>query len=128
MRRWVVDISKWDPQPYEFSFALSLLPSQEHSSVTRYYTFYSLNLVIQINGFLTFTFARFFKMEDRKRALISRMLQYALLYDLVKINKPFFSQHNFIIQRTSQAKPFLDLLVSINQLLSSYIISYHNMT
>lgn len=87
VRRWVVDISKWDPQPYEFSFALSLLPSQEHSSVTR-----------------------FFKMEDRKRALISRMLQYALLYDLIKMNKPFFPQHNFIIQRTSQAKPFLDLL------------------
>ena len=36
VRRWVVDISKWDPQPHEFSFALSLLPSQEHSSVTRY--------------------------------------------------------------------------------------------
>jgi len=61
-------------------------------------------------------------MEDRKRAVISRMLQYALLYDL--INKPFLPQHNFIIQRTSQAKPFLDLLVSINQLLSSY----HNIT
>jgi 4'-phosphopantetheinyl transferase len=48
--------------------------------------------------------ARFFKFEDRKRALISQMLQYALLYDLIKINIPF------IIKRTSQNKPYLDLL------------------
>ncbi|XP_045809091.1 L-aminoadipate-semialdehyde dehydrogenase-phosphopantetheinyl transferase-like [Trifolium pratense] len=81
VRRWVVDISKWNPKPTQFSFALSLLPSQQHSSITR-----------------------FFKIEDRKRALISQMLQYTLLYDLIKINIPF------IIKRTSQNKPFLDLL------------------
>ncbi|XP_004514712.1 uncharacterized protein [Cicer arietinum] len=87
VKRWVVDISKWDPQPCEFSVALSLLPSHEHSSVTRY-----------------------FKTEDQKRALISRMLQYALLNDVIKLNTPFFPPHNFIIKRTSQGKPYLDLL------------------
>ncbi|KAK2400433.1 4'-phosphopantetheinyl transferase superfamily [Trifolium repens] len=81
VKRWVVDISKWNPQPTHFSLALSLLPSQQHSSIIR-----------------------FFKFEDRKRALISQMLQYALLYDLIKINIPF------IIKRTSQNKPYLDLL------------------
>lgn len=79
MRRWVVDISNWDPHPNDFSFALSLLPSNEHASITH-----------------------FVKLEDRKRALVSRMLQYALLYDLLKHN-------HFIIQRTSQGKPYLEL-------------------
>ncbi|KAL5067089.1 hypothetical protein RYX36_017976 [Vicia faba] len=82
VRRWLVDISKWDPHPHQFSSALSLLPSQQHSSVTR-----------------------FFKTQDKKRALVSRMLQYALVHDLIKINNP-----NFTIQTTSQGKPFLDLL------------------
>ncbi|KAI5396916.1 uncharacterized protein LOC127097933 isoform X3 [Lathyrus oleraceus] len=82
VKRWVVDISKWDPLPRQFSFALSLLPPQQHSSVTR-----------------------FFKTQDQKRALISRMLQYALLHDLIKINNPFL----FTIKTTSQGKPFLDI-------------------
>ncbi|KAI5433316.1 hypothetical protein KIW84_020554, partial [Lathyrus oleraceus] len=82
VKRWVVDISKWDPLPHQFSIALSLLPPQQHSSVTR-----------------------FFKTQDQKRALISRMLQYALLHDLIKSNNPFL----FTIKTTSQGKPFLDL-------------------
>ncbi|KAK7279042.1 hypothetical protein RJT34_24085 [Clitoria ternatea] len=77
VRRWVVDISKWDN---DFSFALSLLPSHEHSSVSR-----------------------FVKIEDRKRALISRMLQYALVHHVLNI--PF---HEIIIKRTLEGKPFLD--------------------
>ncbi|KAJ1435940.1 4-phosphopantetheinyl transferase domain [Sesbania bispinosa] len=42
-------------------------------------------------------------MEDRKRALISRMLQYALVHDVIKI--PF---REIIIKRTFQGKPYLD--------------------
>ncbi|XP_027364373.1 L-aminoadipate-semialdehyde dehydrogenase-phosphopantetheinyl transferase-like [Abrus precatorius] len=80
VKRWVVDISKWDPHPCDFSFALSLLPSHHHSSVIR-----------------------FLKMEDKKRALVSRMLQYALVYDLFQI--PF---SRILIQRTPQGKPYLD--------------------
>ncbi|XP_061365001.1 uncharacterized protein LOC133308399 [Gastrolobium bilobum] len=79
VRRWVVDISKWDPHPLDFSFALSLLPSHEHSSVTR-----------------------FINMEDRKRALVSRILQYALVYDVMEI--PF---GEIIIKRTLEGKPYL---------------------
>ncbi|XP_054787698.1 uncharacterized protein LOC129293650 isoform X2 [Prosopis cineraria] len=80
VRRWVVDISKWDPLPLDFSFALSLLPSHDHSSITR-----------------------FIKMEDRKRALVSRMLQYTLVYDVMDI--PY---DKFMIKRTLEGKPYLD--------------------
>lgn len=80
VRRWVVDISKWDPHPSHFSFALSLLPSHEHSSVTR-----------------------FVKMEDRKRALVSRMLQYVLVHDVLQIPFP-----DIVIKRTLEGKPYLD--------------------
>lgn len=45
VKRWVVDISKWDPLPHQFSVALSLLPPQQHSSVTRYPLFLSQSLV-----------------------------------------------------------------------------------
>ncbi|KAF7811527.1 L-aminoadipate-semialdehyde dehydrogenase-phosphopantetheinyl transferase [Senna tora] len=79
VRRWVVDISKWDPRPLDFSSALSLLPSHEHSSITRFY-----------------------KIEDRKRALVSRMLQYALVYDVMDI--PY---GEIIIKRTLEGKPYL---------------------
>ncbi|XP_020202696.1 L-aminoadipate-semialdehyde dehydrogenase-phosphopantetheinyl transferase isoform X2 [Cajanus cajan] len=80
VRRWVVDISKWDPHPSHFSFLLSLLPFQHHSSVTR-----------------------FVKMEDRKRALVSRMLQYALVHEVLQI--PFT---DILIKRTLEGKPYLD--------------------
>ncbi|KAL2326668.1 hypothetical protein Fmac_025726 [Flemingia macrophylla] len=80
VRRWVVDISKWDPHPSHFSFALSLLPFRDHFSVTR-----------------------FVKMEDRKRALVSRMLQYALVHEVLQI--PFA---DIVIKRTLEGKPYLD--------------------
>ncbi|RDX80874.1 L-aminoadipate-semialdehyde dehydrogenase-phosphopantetheinyl transferase [Mucuna pruriens] len=80
VRRWMVDISKWDPHPSHFSFALSLLPFHDHSSVTRY-----------------------FKMEDRKRALVSRMLQYVLVHDVLQIPFP-----DIVIKRTLEGKPYLD--------------------
>lgn len=36
VQRWIVDISGWDPSPQDFSFALSVLPSVEQPSVTRF--------------------------------------------------------------------------------------------
>ncbi|KAI9118743.1 hypothetical protein K1719_010188 [Acacia pycnantha] len=80
VRRWVVDISKWDPLSPDFSFALSLLPSYDHSSITR-----------------------FIKMEDRKRALVSRMLQYALVHDVMDV--PY---GELMIKRTLEGKPYLE--------------------
>ncbi|XP_027931362.1 L-aminoadipate-semialdehyde dehydrogenase-phosphopantetheinyl transferase-like isoform X1 [Vigna unguiculata] len=80
VKRWVVKLSKWDPHPSDFSFALSLLPSHEHSSVTR-----------------------FVKLEDRKRALVSRMLQYVLVHDVLQIPFP-----DIVIKRTLEGKPYLE--------------------
>uniref|UniRef100_A0A5B7AJU2 holo-[acyl-carrier-protein] synthase n=1 Tax=Davidia involucrata TaxID=16924 RepID=A0A5B7AJU2_DAVIN len=80
VRRWLVDISQWNPFPHDFSFAMSFLPQQDHSSITR-----------------------FVKMEDRKRALVSRLLQYALVHEVLGI--PF---DEIIIKRTAEGKPYLE--------------------
>ncbi|OAY54570.1 L-aminoadipate-semialdehyde dehydrogenase-phosphopantetheinyl transferase [Manihot esculenta] len=80
VQRWIVDISMWDPSPHDFSFALSRLPSHEHASITR-----------------------FVKMEDRKRALVSRLLQYALVHQVLGI--PY---DEIVIKRTLEGKPFLE--------------------
>ncbi|XP_022945094.1 L-aminoadipate-semialdehyde dehydrogenase-phosphopantetheinyl transferase-like isoform X2 [Cucurbita moschata] len=80
VQRWVVDISEWNPSPPEFSSALNLLPRHEHSSILR-----------------------FFKMEDRKRALVSRLLQYVLVHNILKI--PY---DEIIIKRTLEGKPYLE--------------------
>ncbi|PIM99831.1 Holo-[acyl-carrier-protein] synthase [Handroanthus impetiginosus] len=79
VQRWVVDISNWKPSPSHFSFAMSCLPQHEHPSITR-----------------------FVKLEDRKRALVSRLLQCALVHQVLGI--PF---DEIIIQRTPEGKPFL---------------------
>ncbi|KAL2525988.1 Alpha-aminoadipic semialdehyde dehydrogenase-phosphopantetheinyl transferase [Abeliophyllum distichum] len=79
VQRWIVDISKWNPSPHYFSFAMSFLPHHDHSSITR-----------------------FVKMEDRKRALVSRLLQYALVHQVLGI--PF---DEIIIRRTPEGKPYL---------------------
>ncbi|GFZ11235.1 hypothetical protein Acr_22g0006330 [Actinidia rufa] len=80
VQRWVVDISQWDPSPHEFSHAMSFLPQHEHSSITRYV-----------------------KSEDRKRALVSKLLQYALVHEVLGI--PF---DEIVIKRTVEGKPYLD--------------------
>ncbi|KAH7536937.1 hypothetical protein FEM48_Zijuj03G0039200 [Ziziphus jujuba var. spinosa] len=80
VQRWAVDISDWKPSFQDFSFALSLLPVQDCDSVTR-----------------------FIKMEDRKRALVSRMLQYAIVHEVLGI--PY---GEIIIKRTLEGKPYLE--------------------
>ncbi|KAL6009813.1 hypothetical protein ACLOJK_000242 [Asimina triloba] len=79
IRRWVVDISHWNPPQNEFLSALSLLPLHEHASITR-----------------------FFKFEDKKRALVSRLLQYVLVHQVLQI--PF---EEIVIKRTIEGKPYL---------------------
>lgn len=49
-----------------------------------------------------FDIGRFVQMEDRKRALVSRLLQYALAHQVLAI--PF---HEIIINRTLEGKPYL---------------------
>ncbi|KAK3228499.1 hypothetical protein Dsin_000380 [Dipteronia sinensis] len=80
VQRWVVDISKWNPTPHDFSLAVSILPQHEHSSITR-----------------------FVKWEDRKRALVSRLLQYGLVHEVLGI--PY---DEIIIKRTIEGKPYLE--------------------
>lgn len=45
---------------------------------------------------------RFVKLEDRKRAVVSRLLQYTLVHQMLGI--PF---DEIIIRRTPEGKPFL---------------------
>lgn len=80
VQRWAVDISKWNPSPHHFSSTLNLLPQDEHSSITR-----------------------FVKMEDRKRALVSRLLQYTLVHEVIGI-----SFEEITIKRTQEGKPYLE--------------------
>ena len=46
--------------------------------------------------------ARYVKSEDRKRALVSRLLQYALVHEVLGI--PF---DEIVIKRTVEGKPYL---------------------
>ncbi|CAN1185881.1 L-aminoadipate-semialdehyde dehydrogenase-phosphopantetheinyl transferase [Linum perenne] len=78
-KRWIVDISEWNPSPADFSRAVILLPRHEHSSI-----------------------ARFVKAEDRKRALVSRLLQYSLVNEVMGIG---FDE--IVIKRTLEGKPYL---------------------
>ncbi|CAH1438159.1 unnamed protein product [Lactuca virosa] len=80
VKRWLVNISQWNPTPNEFYIAMSVLPQEQHSSVTR-----------------------FMKTEDQKRALVSRLLQYALVHEVLEI--PF---EEIIIIRTPEGKPYLE--------------------
>ncbi|XP_052198921.1 uncharacterized protein LOC127806015 [Diospyros lotus] len=80
VQRWLVDISQWNPSSCEFSYAMSFLPLHEHPSITRY-----------------------LKLVDRKRALVSRLLQYALVHEVFGI--PF---DEIIIKRTVEGKPYLE--------------------
>ncbi|KAK4359681.1 hypothetical protein RND71_021910 [Anisodus tanguticus] len=80
VERWIVDISEWNPSPHHFSFSMSFLPHHEHTSITR-----------------------FFKMEDRKRALVSRLLQYALIHQVLGI--PY---NKIVTRRTAEGKPYLE--------------------
>ncbi|MCL7023921.1 hypothetical protein MKW94_005802 [Papaver nudicaule] len=80
IKRWIVNISQWNPTQDEFSFILSILPLHERDSITR-----------------------FVKLEDRKRAIVSRLLQYALVHEVFEI--PF---DEIRIKRTVEGKPYLE--------------------
>ncbi|KAL9680509.1 hypothetical protein QQ045_018388 [Rhodiola kirilowii] len=80
MERWYVDISDWNPSPGEFSSAMSVLPQHEQSSITRYV-----------------------RIEDRKMATVSRLLQYVLVHQVMGIQ---FDE--IVIRRTVEGKPYLE--------------------
>ncbi|XP_062198382.1 uncharacterized protein LOC133901103 isoform X2 [Phragmites australis] len=80
VRRWLVDIRSWRPSPAQFHAAAAGLPPHERPAV-----------------------ARFVKDDDRKRALVSRLLQYSLVHHVLGIP---FDQIN--ICRTIEGKPYLN--------------------
>ncbi|TVT99771.1 hypothetical protein EJB05_54856, partial [Eragrostis curvula] len=78
-RRWLVDITHWRPSPSQFDAAVALLPPHERPAIVR-----------------------FVKEDDRKRALVSRLLQYSLVHQVLRI--PF---QQITISRTAEGKPYL---------------------
>ncbi|TVU27100.1 hypothetical protein EJB05_29679, partial [Eragrostis curvula] len=78
-RRWLVDITRWRPSPAQFDAATALLPPHERPAI-----------------------ARFVEEDDRKRALVSRLLPYSLVHQVLGI--PF---HQITIRRTDEGKPYL---------------------
>uniref|UniRef100_G2XM46 holo-[acyl-carrier-protein] synthase n=1 Tax=Oryza brachyantha TaxID=4533 RepID=G2XM46_ORYBR len=78
-RRWLVDASRWRPSPAQFQAAASLLPPHERTAITR-----------------------FVREDDRKRALVSRLLQYSLVHHALGI-----PLHQIRIDRTLEGKPYL---------------------
>ncbi|GJN13864.1 hypothetical protein PR202_gb00615 [Eleusine coracana subsp. coracana] len=91
VRRWLVDITGWHPSPAEFDAAASLLPPHEHPPSPGPFNFIIMPCA-----------CRFFKEDDRKRALVSRLLQYSLAHKVLGI--PF---HQISIRRTDEGKPYL---------------------
>ncbi|CAA6659798.1 unnamed protein product [Spirodela intermedia] len=87
VRRWLVDISSWDPSPGEFSSLVSLLPRA--------------NVLL------------FITLDDRKRALVSRLLQYSLVHEVLDI--PY---NEIIIKRTIEGKPYLNTCRQSNRYLN----------
>ncbi|KQJ89544.1 hypothetical protein BRADI_4g26330v3 [Brachypodium distachyon] len=78
-RRWLVDVARWRPSPAQFQAAAALLPPHHRAAIDR-----------------------FVKEEDRKRALVSQLLQYSLVHHVLGI--PF---HQIDICRTVEGKPYL---------------------
>ncbi|XP_052136141.1 uncharacterized protein LOC127754606 isoform X3 [Oryza glaberrima] len=78
--RWLVDVGRWRPSPAEFqAAAAALLPPHDLPAIHR-----------------------FVREDDRKRALVSRLLQYSLVHHA--LGMPF---HQIRINRTLEGKPYL---------------------
>uniref|UniRef100_A0A0E0BNK2 holo-[acyl-carrier-protein] synthase n=1 Tax=Oryza glumipatula TaxID=40148 RepID=A0A0E0BNK2_9ORYZ len=82
---WLVDVGRWRPSPAEFQAAAALLPPHDRPAIHR-----------------------FVREEDRKRALVSRLLQYSLVYHA--LGMPF---HQIRINRTLEGKPYLNKNVNL---------------
>ncbi|KAL2633491.1 hypothetical protein R1flu_004970 [Riccia fluitans] len=77
--RWAVNSGAWNPSESQFSAFLDLLPASDRPQVLRY-----------------------FKFEDRKKALVSRLLQRKLIRSRFNID-----YHDVNIERTIEGKPYL---------------------
>ncbi|KAJ7514947.1 hypothetical protein O6H91_23G066300 [Diphasiastrum complanatum] len=96
--RWAVNIAPWLTSSKHFNQLMSLLPSSEQSAVLSY-----------------------FKMEDRKRALVSRLLQRILVHTFLNI--PY---HDILIARTPEGKPYLANLLRAQEFANfNFNVSHH---
>ena len=77
--RWLVDVSKWTPSKEEWEFLLSLIPEAESAKVMR-----------------------FLQEVDRRRALVSRLLQRRACVEATGV-----AWSEVRIERTKGAKPFM---------------------
>uniref|UniRef100_G2XLD6 holo-[acyl-carrier-protein] synthase n=1 Tax=Oryza glaberrima TaxID=4538 RepID=G2XLD6_ORYGL len=84
--RWLVDVGRWRPSPAEFQAAAAVLPPHDRPVIH----------------------SRFVREEDRKRALVSRLLQYSLVHHA--LGMPF---HQIRINRTLEGKPYLNKNVNL---------------
>ncbi|XP_031484419.1 uncharacterized protein LOC116253614 isoform X4 [Nymphaea colorata] len=82
VQRWAVNIARWDPSEAQLLFCIFLLPPHERPPITK-----------------------FLNVEDKKRAVVSRMLQYMLVHEVLGI--PF---KEITIGRTIEGKPYLCLV------------------
>jgi len=83
--RWIVNVTSWNPSSEEFDFLLdALVPDHERSAVMKY-----------------------LRAEDRKRALVSRLLQRnAIARAKCGSNRTAVVLRGFDVRRTKGSKPF----------------------
>ncbi|KAG6542803.1 hypothetical protein Mapa_015707 [Marchantia paleacea] len=79
VQRWAVNVGMWSPSEAQFSGFVGLLPIAERPLVLRYVKF-----------------------EDKKKALVSRLLQRKLVHSLLDIE-----YCDIVIERTREGKPYL---------------------
>ena len=81
----------------------------------------NLRLIVSTNIFLIFEIGhgifwpwnvRFIRLDDRKRALVSRLLQYGLVHEIFDIP---YSEIN--IKRTIEGKPYLEVYSVLGNLI-----------
>ena len=77
--RWMVDISTWDPKDDEWQLLLSAIPEEESKRVVRFMQF-----------------------EDKKRALVSRLLQRRVCFEATGVQ-----YSDVCIERTKGGKPYM---------------------
>ncbi|BBN09973.1 hypothetical protein Mp_4g24110 [Marchantia polymorpha subsp. ruderalis] len=79
VQRWAVNVGMWSPSEAQFSGFVGLLPIAERPLVLRYVKF-----------------------EDKKKALVSRLLQRKLVHSLLDVE-----YGDIVIERTREGKPYL---------------------
>ncbi|RRT45870.1 hypothetical protein B296_00020017 [Ensete ventricosum] len=123
VRRWLINVSQWNPSEAQFATVISLFPVDEQTAITRSLLIYSYDIIPAISHVLLFygnqhaqfhkvgpvhlltsnlNIDRYIKFEDKKRALVSRLLQYSLVHEV--LGTPF---DKIIIHRTAEGKPYL---------------------